>query len=54
MSIDNEWIVFDTNIWIYGLRNQVDQSKPWLQIGRCSRCRTSGNDEHQDSCFRKS
>ena len=25
MSIDNEWIVFDTNIWILGLRNQADQ-----------------------------
>jgi hypothetical protein len=25
MSIDNEWIVFDTNIWIFGLRNQADQ-----------------------------
>lgn len=25
MSTDSEWIVFDTNIWIFGLRNQVDQ-----------------------------
>ncbi|MBN2580401.1 MAG: type II toxin-antitoxin system VapC family toxin [Pirellulales bacterium] len=25
MSIGNEWIVFDTNIWIFGLRNQADQ-----------------------------
>ena len=25
MSIANEWIVIDTNIWIFGLRNQVDQ-----------------------------
>jgi hypothetical protein len=25
MSIANEWIVFDTNIWIFGLRNQADQ-----------------------------
>jgi predicted nucleic acid-binding protein len=25
MSIGNEWIVFDTNIWIFGLRNQEDQ-----------------------------
>lgn len=25
MSIDHEWIVFDTNIWIFGLRNQTDQ-----------------------------
>ena len=23
MSIDNEWIVLDTNIWILGLRNQA-------------------------------
>jgi predicted nucleic acid-binding protein len=25
MSIDNEWIVLDTNIWIFGLREQPDQ-----------------------------
>jgi predicted nucleic acid-binding protein len=25
MSIDNEWIVLDTNIWIFGLRNQADR-----------------------------
>ena len=25
MSIANEWIVLDTNIWIFGLRNQADQ-----------------------------
>ncbi len=25
MNIDNEWIVLDTNIWIFGLRNQPDQ-----------------------------
>jgi predicted nucleic acid-binding protein len=25
MSIDNEWIVLDTNIWIFGLREQADQ-----------------------------
>lgn len=25
MSIENEWIVLDTNIWIFGLRNQSDQ-----------------------------
>lgn len=25
MSIDDEWIVFDTNIWIFGLRQQEDQ-----------------------------
>jgi len=27
MSIDNEWIVLDTNIWIFGLRNQADQTE---------------------------
>jgi len=25
MSIENEWIVLDTNIWIFGLRDQADQ-----------------------------
>ncbi len=25
MSINNEWIVLDTNIWIFGLRNLADQ-----------------------------
>ena len=25
MSIGSEWIVLDTNIWIFGLRNQADQ-----------------------------
>jgi len=25
MSIDNEWIVLDTNMWIFGLREQADQ-----------------------------
>lgn len=25
MSIANDWIVFDTNIWIFGLRNQADK-----------------------------
>lgn len=25
MSIDNEWIVIDTNVWIFGLRDQPDQ-----------------------------
>jgi len=24
MNIDNQWIVLDTNIWIFGLRNQPD------------------------------
>jgi len=26
MSIANEWIVLDTNIWIFGLRNQPDET----------------------------
>jgi hypothetical protein len=25
MSTGHEWVVFDTNIWIFGLRNQADQ-----------------------------
>ena len=25
MNIDNEWIVLDTKIWIFGLQNQSDQ-----------------------------
>lgn len=25
MNIHNEWIVLDTNIWVFGLRNQPDQ-----------------------------
>jgi|GEM_PF-5998052 len=27
MSIDNEWLVFDTNVLIFGLRNQELNSK---------------------------
>lgn len=25
MNIRNEWIAIDTNVWIFGLRNQADQ-----------------------------
>ena len=34
MSIDNEWIVLDTNIWIFGLRNLKDQPA-CFQILQC-------------------
>ncbi|MDZ7288727.1 MAG: hypothetical protein ONB44_18855 [candidate division KSB1 bacterium] len=34
MSIDNEWIVLDMNIWIFGLRNQADQPACY-QLLRC-------------------
>ncbi len=37
MSIDNEWIVLDTNIWIFGLRNQADQPDCYQLLQRLNK-----------------
>jgi hypothetical protein len=40
MSINNEWIVFDTNIWIFGLRNQADRPACYRLLQHLGRLQT--------------